>query len=352
MKVLIDIGHPAEVHYFKNLISGLSEKNHSVAVFARDKEVTFDLLNEYNIPFIDKGKGGTGFFDRIVYAVKSLKVISAKMRSFKPDLCISHASPYLALAAARYKVPHVMFNDTERAALFKFVVSWCKPAVYSPDAFLRKDIPGLKLLPSYMELAYLHPDIFKPDNSVKKITGDTYILLRFVANKATHDIGINHLDPAYKRGLVNSFSHYGNVWISSEGPLPGDLERYRLTLPPGKMHDVIAHASLLVGDSATMSTEAAVLGVPSVFINDNRWGYIKELDQKFGLVHHFKNNEAGRKQALDKSISILDTSNREPYVSAREHLLREKKNMTTIMEEIIEKTVPGFHLDHETTKIP
>jgi uncharacterized protein len=349
MNIVVDIGHPAEVHYFKNLIYRLTEKNHSVSVLARNKEVTFDLLNEYNIPFTDKGRGGSGFFDRALYVIKSLKIMNSTLRSFKPVLCISHASPYLAFAAARRNIPHVMFNDTERAPLFRFVVSWCKPSAYSPDAFLRKDIPGLMYFPSYMELAYLHPDLFEPDASVKEITGDKYVLLRFVANKATHDIGINHLDTAFKRELVQKASRFGNVWISSEGPLPAGLEKYRLTVPPGKIHDVIAHASLLAGDSATMTTEAAVLGIPSVFISDNRWGYIKELEEKYRLVHYFTNNETNRKQALEKVVSILETGSRGAYLAAREQLLREKKNMTQIMEEIIESTVPGFLQEPGTT---
>jgi hypothetical protein len=39
MKVLIDIGHPAHVHFFRNAIRELESKGHAVKVTARDKEV-------------------------------------------------------------------------------------------------------------------------------------------------------------------------------------------------------------------------------------------------------------------------------------------------------------------------
>ena len=352
MNILVDIGHPADVHYFKNLIRRLKEKNAAVVVLARDKEVTFELLHEYDIPFIKKGTGGIGFFDRVGYTMNSLGLINREIRRVKPDLCISHASPYLAFAAARNNIPHVMFNDTEKASFFKQVVTRFKPDVYSPDSFLRDDIPGLRLLPSTMELAYLHPDLFEPDRSVIEYTGETYILLRFVANKATHDIGKNHMDVTYKRQLVQTLSEYAMVWISSEGPLPEDLDKYRLNLPPGKIHHVIAHAQLLAGDSATMSAEAAVLGVPSVFINDNCWGYIKELHEKYGLIHYYRNNERERKKAFDKSITILESGNRDHYAAAREQLLSDKQNMTKIMEEIVEKTVSVHSRGGQSSSFP
>ena len=49
MKVLIDIGHPGHVHFFKNLIWILEKKGHEVLVTARGKEVTVDLLRAYGI---------------------------------------------------------------------------------------------------------------------------------------------------------------------------------------------------------------------------------------------------------------------------------------------------------------
>ena len=39
MKILIDIGHPAHVHLFKNLIGNLRKDGHEVIITARDKEI-------------------------------------------------------------------------------------------------------------------------------------------------------------------------------------------------------------------------------------------------------------------------------------------------------------------------
>ena len=65
MKILIDIGHPAQVHYFRNFISIMESKGHLCFVIARNKEVTFDLLKIYGIKFKSRGKGGKGFFGKL-----------------------------------------------------------------------------------------------------------------------------------------------------------------------------------------------------------------------------------------------------------------------------------------------
>ena len=62
MKILVDIGHPAHIHYFKNLINILSKKDNQFMIVARDKEITLDLLNIYNYEYISRGSGGNTLF--------------------------------------------------------------------------------------------------------------------------------------------------------------------------------------------------------------------------------------------------------------------------------------------------
>jgi predicted glycosyltransferase len=85
MKILIDIGHPAHVHYFRNFIGEMTKNGHSFQIISRDKEVTFDLLQKYGIPFISRGKGGKGLIGKIIYMLRAdLKLILIGMK-FKPD---------------------------------------------------------------------------------------------------------------------------------------------------------------------------------------------------------------------------------------------------------------------------
>ena len=54
MKILIDIGHPAHVHYFRNFIKIMEDRGHEFLIIAKNRSVTFNLLDSYNIKFIKR----------------------------------------------------------------------------------------------------------------------------------------------------------------------------------------------------------------------------------------------------------------------------------------------------------
>lgn len=338
MKILIDIGHPAHVHYFRNLINQLEVEGYEFLVLARDKEVTHSLLDSYDIPFINKGKGGKAFFDRIDYTIRSLILINQHVQTFNPDLCLSFYSPYLSAISTLQDIPHIMYNDTESQFMFKWISKFFNTEIYSPDSYKQPDLRYQKLFKSYMELAYLHPDIYTADSSIKKVTGDDYILLRFVSNKASHDLGYPGIDQKEKIKMFRFLSSFKKVWISSEVELPKELVESQLSIPSKAMHDVIANASLLIGGSATMSSEAAMLGVPSIHINHNEWGYIQELDIRYKLIHHFKADSKGIERALKMSKKILENDNHKSiYKKRSEEMLSEKINLTKYMISLIKE---------------
>ncbi len=64
---------------------------------------------------------------------------------------------------------------------------------------------------------------------------------------------------------------------------------YKLKVSPEKAHSLIAYATLFLGDSQTMSSEAAVLGVPSLRCNSfaGRISYLEEEEKKYGLTYAF-----------------------------------------------------------------
>ena len=49
MRVLIDIGHPAHVHYFHYFMKIMERKGNQILVVARDKEVSQELLSDFGI---------------------------------------------------------------------------------------------------------------------------------------------------------------------------------------------------------------------------------------------------------------------------------------------------------------
>ena len=142
----------------------------------------------------------------------------------------------------------------------------------------------------FKELAYLHPKYFKPDTSILEELGlkknDKFILIRFVSWEAAHDIGKTGIKD--KIDFVESLAKKYKVFVSSEAPLPKELEKYEIMIKKEKIHSVLWYSSLYIGEGATMATEAALLGIPTIYINELQLGYINKL-KKAKLIICAKN---------------------------------------------------------------
>jgi predicted glycosyltransferase len=167
---------------------------------------------------------------------------------------------------------------------------------------------------------------------------DKFILMRFVAWKAGHDITQKGFDLETKLRYVKSLEKYAKVYISSETELPPEFEEYRITIPPEKIHDFMYYAQLLVGDSQTMTTEAALLGTPAVrcnsFVGENDMANFIELENKYDLIYSFSDYE----KALDKAISLLQKSDlKEQWAQKREVMLSDKVDVSSFIVDYIDK---------------
>lgn len=286
MKILIDIGHPAHVHLFKNFAWIMQKKGHEILFTCREKEFELYLLKKYGFKFYSFGKKYNSKPGKLWGLLKfDVKEFFTGLR-FKPDIFLSHGSMYAAHAAFFLKKPHIAFEDTFNFEQVKLYLPFTD-TVLTPDY----DHPSLGdkeiRYAGYHELAYLHPNNFTP----KKLPQfNNVVLLRFVAWNATHDFKHGGIDNIVKMNLITLLESYGyRVLISSEGELPGELIKYRINIKPEEIHDVLSNISLFIGEGATMANEAALLGTPSIYINSRKAciGDLGDLD----LILHLKNNE-------------------------------------------------------------
>lgn len=337
MRMVFDIGHPAHVHHFKNVIKELRKKNHKILLLSRDKDVAFKLLSAYKLNYVPLGKNYKNLIKKAINQLKiNLKTLKICMK-FKPDLLIGRASPNLAFASFILSIPFISFSDTEHARInFIFSFPFAKTIV-TPSCFM-KDLGKKNIrVNSYFELAYLHPNYFKPDHNILNLLGveknEKYIIMRFVSWKASHDIGYKGLSPEMKIKIVKELSKYVKVFISSEGTLPKDLESYQVKIPPEKMHDVLAFATLFTGEGATMASECACLGIPAIYINSLEVGYCIEQEKKYGLIFNYKNSDG----VLEEAIELLNTRNlKEEWQKRRRKMISEKIDITAFIVWLIE----------------
>jgi uncharacterized protein len=235
-----------------------------------------------------------------------------------------------------------VFYDTEFAVQTNRVVYPLAYSVCTPDCYQGK-VPGRHpQYAGYHELAYLHPNRFTPDPAVLAefgvTPGEPYSIVRFVSWQAVHDRRERGLSAKQKRHLVEVLQRRGRVLISSEGELTGDLADLAARGPVEKIHHLIAHARLVVGESATMSSEAAVLGVPAVFIATTGRGYTDDQERRYGLVRHFTEDQ------YDMALTAIEEILAAPaatWQDARQRLLAEKIDVTGWMTGYFESTFTG-----------
>lgn len=334
--VLIDINHPAHVHFFKNLYFELKNIGLNVVVTASLKDINYELLRELDIDFIDLGSyGRTPFFKMMNVPLMAIKMAGVACK-YKPDYLLGISSSRICHATVFSKSKTYVFDDTENApeqiALFKPFAT----KIFTPDCYIKNLGKKQIRYPGYHVLAYLHPNRFSPNPGILQelglSTNDTFFILRFVSWQATHDFRQKGLSMIHKRKLVETLSDYGKVFISSENKLPDDLESYRLKICPTKMHDLLYYATLVYGESATMASECAVLGTHAFFIDYAGRGYTNEQEKKYELVFNYQNNEPSIQQSFKKLAELVQRKDlKQMGEKKRMELLRDKIDVTTYM---------------------
>ncbi|MEA2015874.1 MAG: DUF354 domain-containing protein [Actinomycetota bacterium] len=341
MKILIDIGHPAHVHYFRNFIKIMEKKGHRFLIVSRDKEIEHYLLNSYNIPFIGRGKGGKSVFGKIIYLLKADYLIFKYALKFKPDIFLSFGSTYASHVTFLRRKQHIAFDDTEHAKLEHIMYKPFASVILTPSCFYKNLGKKQIRFNGYMELCYLHPNYFTPDPSILDLLGvkkgEKYVIMRFVSWSASHDIGHSGLSLEMKRKTVKEFSKHAKIFISSEGELPDDLKQYQIKIPPERMHDALAFATLLYGESSTMASECACLGTPAIFHDNNGRGYTDEEESKYRLVFNYSESLADQKISIQKGVELLNTPNlKQEWQKRRQKMLSDKIDVTAFMVWFIE----------------
>ena len=303
MRLLFDVLHPAHVHFFRHLAETTLEEGGDVLFTAREKDVTLQLLRAYDLPhevLTGIGGGALGLAREMV--VRTLK-LTRRVRRFEPDLMLGIMGPVIAPVGRATGVPSWVYYDTETAtATNRFVYPLCS-RLFLPESYRGRAPAKAERYAGYHELAYLHPSRFVVDPSVRAEAGlgpdEPFAVVRLVSWEASHDVG----DTGFANPVrfVQQLRERIPVVITGERGVPPELREHAMTLPPHRIHHLLAEASLYVGEGATMAAEAAILGTPAVFMHTARLGYMLELEERFGLLW----NTASQQVAEDRAVEIV-----------------------------------------------
>lgn len=342
MRIIVDLGHPAHFHLFKNVIAALKKAGHEVEIIARQKDCLLDLLEQAKLEYHKVPRKGKGL---VALGWQNLRTFKAAIQSVR----IKHADVMLGTSvvvgpAARLTgAISIVFNEDDAKTVPVFAKMSYPFAHYvvTPDC-LKFERHGRKHVthPSYHELAYLHPENFCPDREILKKYGlreKGYVIARFSALKAHHDIGA--------RGISKE------LWEKLEGI----LEKYEIVksiekecgthqIEPWDMHHVLAFAKMIISDSQTMTIEGAVLGIPAVRINTfvGCSTVIEELESKYKLAVGILPDKQEKILSTIRDI-LQDAETERIWSQRRNRLLAEKVDFSQWMRDFFEDLGKAKH---------
>jgi len=332
---LFDLGHPAHFHLFRNTIAALKKRGWQVRIVARQKDCLPDLQERSGWPYRLVRRTGKGLF---VLAAEQLRVLQmvVSMAMAEPIDLMLGTSIVIGLASRLTGATSLVFcqDDASVVPLFAHLAYASAHYVITPRS-LRKEDHGRKHLtyPGCKELAYLHPDLYRPNPDVYRLLGlkpgDRYFVVRLVALRAHHDIGERGLSHGQARTVIQRLLPHGRVFLSVEGQVPEDLRPYLLPTPVDRIFDVMHFADIIIGDSQTMTIEAAVLGTPALRCNTfvGRLSVLEELEHRYGLTIGIPPQEFDR-LLMQVDQWLHDATLKATWEQRRRRMLAESVNLT------------------------
>jgi predicted glycosyltransferase len=336
MKIVVDINHPAHIHFFKNMINQLSVKGHEILLTASDKDISIRLLERFGFPFIKLGSYGTSLFSKAInLALLDWRMYQA-VKGFDPDIFLGAGSIRAAHISKLLKKPCIIFEDTEHSREQYLLYAPFVDYIFTPSSFKRRLGRKQFFYNGFHELAYLHPNSFTPNPEVLIEIGiseqDIFSVVRFISWSASHDIGQHGIRDKIK--LVKTLERYGRVFVVAEGKEDPAWENYNIRVAPEKLHHLLYYASLYLGEGGTIAAEAAVLGTYAIHVSTTakHCGIFTEL-QKYGLLDFFD----AEVEALPKALELLKRPNiKIECRQNRNRLLKDKLEMTMFLVWLIE----------------
>ncbi len=319
MKYIFELNHPKHYYQFKRIMSMLKEHGHVIKVLARDKDVLLNVLKEEKVPYVVFGVHKDNILGKALSSIGILFQYKRIAKGFQPDLIVSKASLYGTIVAKIMRCKSCIFPDSEVVTLTNKVVAPLATYIITPESFAIDYGKKHIRIKGVFEDCYLSPDVlsindhFPEEHGLKR----PYAILRFVGWSANHDLHNKGFSLGEKNELVNSISKFMTVYISSEKELPTDLAGFELSTPAAQIHQVLANASLYVGDSQTMATEAALLGTPAIrsnsFVGEKDMSNFKLLERTYGLLL----NIGDFRTVLDTVKAFAEFPQKEEWIKKR-----------------------------------
>lgn len=343
MNILVDLGHPAHVHLFRNAINLWMQRGHHIVIAIRERDIVAQLLRAYQLDFTVASRAKSGFWGLAWELIEHDWQVFKLARRHKVDVMLG-TSVAISHVSRVSRARSIVFNedDADYTRAFVRLTYPFADKIVTPDSLRDRRTKKYVTYAGYHELAYLHPNQFTPDPTILDALGvqlgEPFFVVRLVAMKAYHDVGKTGLSHEARRRLIDVLRPQGKVFITMEGTMPDEFRPYQAPIPPHYIHHVLNYATMLISDSQTMTIEAAVLGTPAIRCNSfvGRCSVIEELEHKYGLTRGFLPHQQ-EQMFVTIQTWLNDDQLKARWQEKRHKMLADKIDLTAWMVDLIEK---------------
>ncbi|MGC1933073.1 MAG: DUF354 domain-containing protein [Candidatus Nitrosopolaris sp.] len=310
MRIWFDILTPKQVMFFSPAVTLLRESDHELLCTSRHYREAIELAKIKNLKLKIVGRhGGAERYEKMRESANRIFELAALINKFEPDFAITFSSPEGSRVAFGLGIRHIGFNDSPHAeavskltipltdqlfspwvipisAWIKFGISRTKITQYralDPVAWLKRDrSPASSASPGGLRKLNLDRQkkivLIRPEE-----TKASYIADKMLANS------ISMVD-----AVVNSLRESTNIIILCryEEQIRQFMERYEgsafILRNVVDGISLIAASEVFIGAGGTMTSEASLLGKPTISISPIRF-YVEKYLVTSGLVKRASN---------------------------------------------------------------
>jgi hypothetical protein len=341
--------HPSQLWMLRPVAEELADEARVYWVL-RDKDCMVDLARAFGLKSTVISQAGRGLWRNAVEFAADLWRSHRYGKARDIDVWVTkYGAANMAAWLGRRR--SISFNDDDADIVpliawtsYPFAHALLAPTTTRMGRFDQRTLR----YPSFHELFYLHPKRFTPDpaifNELGVQDGAPFGICRLSALQAHHDAGIRGIGTLLLRevlALAEAQKPAVRVFITSEAPLDAEFEPYRIAIPPERIHHALAAADFFVGDSQTMTAEAAVLGTPAFRVSSfvGRISYIADLES-YGLAYGFQPDD--REALLRELAAVLGRSDRDAvFAERRARMLEDKADPVPLFADVIREIAAG-----------
>lgn len=301
MRLWIDILTPKQVNFFAPLIRRLSQRGKKPLVTTRQYREVNELMEIRKISALKVGEHGGGILKtKLISSAERIKRLAVLLSSQKCDIALSFSSPEAARVAYGLSIPHYCISDSPHAeAASRLTIPLSKmlftPKAVPMDAWRNYGIDEDRIVrynaldpivwlrdfrPNPKILDELGLDDSLPIITIRPEETQASYLLRYSSDKP--------LSALVARALRQELPHSQVVLIPRYDLAPSTKKLVgRSIVVADRAIDatsLLHYSHVFLGGGGTMTTEAALLGIPSVSFYPAPPTYVERYLTRLRLV--------------------------------------------------------------------